>query len=155
MAGRKTFKARFIPKNPGKYVGNPNRIFMRSAWEGTVMTWLDQNNAVLQWSSEELGIPYVNPVMTDQNGRPKISMYYPDFLVRYKDRTGAIKTEIIEVKPMRETKLLPGATNQEKMIYAVNAAKWKAADEYATRNGAKFRVVTEMAIFYRGKRSKK
>lgn len=150
MAFRRTMKGRFIPKNPQKYVGNVNAIFFRSSWERTVMFWLDKNNAVLHWSSETLALPYVNPVFTDMNGRPKISRYFPDFLIMYKDKTGQIKKEIVEVKPLRETKIIPGMSEQEKMTYAVNQAKWKAAAEYAARNGASFRIITEMSIFYQG-----
>lgn len=138
---------RFIPKNPQKYVGNSNNILFRSSWELTFMKWLDQNNAVLRWGSEELAIPYVNPVKTDAFGRPKISQYYPDFIILYRDTTGNIIKEIIEVKPHKETRLTPGMSERDKMMYAVNQAKWKAASIFAEAQGATFRVVTEKTLY--------
>ena len=151
MAGAKpTMKGRFIPKNPEKYVGNVHNILFRSSWEVTFMKWLDQNNAVLRWGSEELAIPYVNPIKTDAAGRPAISRYYPDFIMMYRDSSGAIKKEIIEVKPFRETQLTPGMNERDKMMFAVNQAKWKAASIFAESQGATFRVVTEKTIYKNG-----
>jgi hypothetical protein len=154
MAGRKTEKGRFIPHNPQKYVGDPNNIWYRSSWEKRMLLWLDRNNAVLKYSSEELAIPYINPVAVDAFGRQKISHYYPDFIVMYQDKTGAVKKEIIEVKPLRETMLTPGMSNRDKQIYAVNRAKWAAADDFAKRNNATFRIVTEASLFHQGGRRK-
>lgn len=116
------------------------------------MFWLDRNNAVLRWSSETISVPYINPVKTDANGRPKISQYFPDFIILYKDSLGNVKKEIVEVKPMRETKLMPGMNDREKMTYVVNQAKWKAASTFAEAQGAKFRVITEQTIFYNGRK---
>jgi len=148
MAGTKrSMHGRFMPKNPQKYVGNVHNIMFRSSWEVTFMKWLDQNNAVLRWGSEELAIPYVNPIKLDPNGRPKVSRYYPDFIMLYRDANGAIKKEIIEVKPYRESVLTPGMSERDKMMYAVNQAKWKAAAIFAESQGATFRVVTEKTIY--------
>ena len=148
MAGTKrTMHGRFIPKNPSKYVGNANNIMFRSSWELTFMKWLDANNAVLRWGSEELAIPYVNPIKVDPNGRPKISRYYPDFIMMYKDSAGNIKKEIIEVKPYRESVQKPGMNERDKMMFAVNQAKWKAASIFAEAQGATFRVVTEKTLY--------
>lgn len=143
-------KGRFIPKHPEKYVGNVNKIFFRSSWEMTLLRWLDQSNAVLRWASEELAIPYVNPIKVDPNGRPKVSHYYPDFIILYKDNLGRIKKEIVEVKPYKETVLLPGAPERDKLAYAVNRAKWQAADRFAESQGASFRVITERSMFPKG-----
>lgn len=141
---------RFIPKNPQKYVGNVNNIMFRSSWEVTFMKWLDQNNAVLRWGSEEIAIPYVNPIKVDVNGRPKISRYFPDFIMLYRDSAGNIKKEIIEVKPYKESVITPRMSERDKMAYAVNQAKWKAASIFAESQGATFRVVTEKSMFKTG-----
>jgi hypothetical protein len=143
---------RFIPKNPQKYVGNVNNIMFRSSWEVTFMKWLDKNNAVIRWGSEELAIPYVNPIKVDEAGRPKISRYFPDFIVLYRDAFGNIKKEIIEVKPYKESVLLPRASERDKMAFVVNQAKWKAAAAFAESQGATFRVITEKTIFKNGAR---
>jgi hypothetical protein len=140
-------RGRFVPKNPQKYVGNVNQIFFRSSWEMRYMKWLDANNAVIRWASEELAIPYVNPIKTDPSGRPKISRYYPDFIVMYRDVNGQVHKEIIEVKPFQQAVMTPRMSDRDKMAYVVNQAKWKAAADYAEANGAKFRVITERSMF--------
>lgn len=149
MAARKTSTARgrFIAKHPEKYVGNPDRIIFRSSWEVTYMKWLDNNPAVLRWASEELAIPYLNPVKSAVAGRPVISQYYPDFIVLYRDVHGNILKEIVEIKPYSESVQRPGMSERDKQSFAVNQAKWLAAAEYAQKNGATFRVVTEKTLF--------
>lgn len=149
-----TMRGRFVPKNPQKYVGNVNQIFFRSSWEMRYMKWLDANNAVIRWASEELAIPYVNPIKTDASGRPKISRYYPDFIVMYRDVNGQVHKEIIEVKPFQQAVMTPRMSERDKMAYVVNQAKWKAAADYAEANGAKFRVITEKSMFAQGTRGK-
>lgn len=142
---------RFVPKNPAKYVGNVNKIMFRSSWEVRFMQWLDQNNAVLRWGSEELAIPYVNPIKKDPNGRPVVSRYFPDFLILYRDTTGTIHKEIVEVKPYKESVITPRMSERDKMAYVVNQAKWAAAAQFAQSQGAVFRVVTEKTMFKQGK----
>lgn len=141
---RTTMKGRFIPKNPQKYLGNPSGIFFRSSWEARLMRWLDQTPAVLQWASEEFSIPYINPI------KNKVSQYYPDALVIYKDKFGNIKKEIIEIKPYKETVLTPKASEQDKLALVVNEAKWKAAARFAEQNGLSFKVLTEKSLFANG-----
>jgi len=151
-AVRGAMRGRFIPKNPQKYVGNVNRIMFRSSWEMRFMKWLDENNAVLRWGSEELAIPYVNPIKVDATGRPVISRYFPDFIIMYRDTAGNVKKEIVEVKPMKEAVLTPRSTDRDKQAYAVNQAKWKAASIFAESQGATFRVITEKTMFKQGGR---
>lgn len=133
---------RFIPKNPGKYVGKSiGRIFFRSSWELAFMKWLDSNNAVLRWGAEELAIPYVHPL----DGR--VHRYFPDMIVMYIDVTGQVKKEIIEIKPYKESVLTPKATPRDQQAFVINQAKWKFAADWAGRNGATFRVLTERTMF--------
>jgi hypothetical protein len=134
-------KGRFIPKNPAKYLGNPERIIFRSGWELRLFRWLDSTPAVLQWASEEFSIPYLHPF----DG--KIHQYYPDALVIYKDKYGNLQKEIVEVKPYKETVLTPRATDRDKLALAVNMAKWKFAADFAATQGLKFRVITEKSMF--------
>lgn len=141
---------RFIPKNPAKYVGNVNNILFRSSWEVRFMQWLDTNNAVLRWGSEELAIPYVNPIKVDEGGRPKISRYFPDFIILYRDAFGNLKKEIVEVKPYKESVITPRMSDRDKLAYTVNQAKWKAAAIFAESQGATFRVITEKTMFKNG-----
>lgn len=144
-----TLKARFIPKNPDKYAGDVTKIFARSAWEISVMKYLDSSAAVLKWGSEEVAIPYLKPYIDTTTGQAKVKVanYYPDFVVIYRDKNNAIKKEILEIKPLKEASSEKAKTAYDKLSLAVNIAKWKAAEDFATRNGMTFRVLTEMSIF--------
>ena len=133
---------RFVPKNPQKYVGkSAKQIFFRSSWELHFMKWLYTSNAVLRWGSEELAIPYISPL----DGRPH--RYFPDMIIMYLDSTGAIKKEIIEIKPYKESVPTPGMSERDAQALMVNKAKWEQAALWATRNGATFRVITEKTMF--------
>lgn len=133
---------RFIPKNPQKYVGKSvNRVMFRSSWELAFMKWLDSNNAVLRWGSEELAIPYVSP----RDGR--VHRYFPDMVIMYIDTSGQVQKEIIEIKPYKESVETPRMTPRDAEALMVNKEKWKYAADWAERNGAKFRVITERTMF--------
>jgi hypothetical protein len=134
-------QARFIPKNPEKYGGDPSKIFARSSWEIHVMKFLDSNPAVLKWASEEFSIPYIKPT----DGR--VHKYYPDFVVVYRDKNGGVRKEILEVKPLKESLAEKAKSIHDKVALAINVAKWNAAEEFAKRNGMSFRVLTEQSLF--------
>lgn len=137
------YKGKFSPKYPKKYRGDPTNIIYRSLWELKVMKYLDENTAVIEWSSEELAIPYVCP--TDN----KWHRYYPDFIVKVKKPDGLSQTMILEVKPKKETiepKKKKKATKQyitEVMTWGKNQAKWKAATEYCADRSWVFKLITE------------
>lgn len=137
------YSGRFIPKHPKKYVGDPSNIIYRSSWECKLMSWLDQNPAIISWASEELIIPYVSPVDNRQH------RYFPDFLVKMRTRDGTLKTMILEVKPKKQTmqpEVRKRITKQylaEVQTWGVNQAKWKAATEYCLDRGWEFRLITE------------
>ena len=76
--GHNSYKGKFIPQNPKKYNGNPENIIYRSSWELRCMKWFDDNENIIWWSSEELSIPYLNPI--DQ----KMHRYFPDFIIKVK-----------------------------------------------------------------------
>ena len=136
------YKGKFSPKNPKKYKGDPTNIIFRSLWELRVMKYLDENTAILEWSSEELAIPYICP--TD-NRRHR---YFPDFIVKVATKNG-IQTMILEVKPKKETRepvKKKRATKQyitEVMTWGKNSAKWAAAREYCADRGWQFMLITE------------
>jgi len=139
--GRSTMKGRFIPKHPEKYLGNVKAIIFRSSWEVTFLKWLDMHPSVIQWASEEISIPYKSPVDN------LVHRYYPDFLVIYRDNTGQIKKEIVEIKPYKETVVTPKSSPQDRVTIAVNHAKWEAAARFAQSQGMSFRVITERSMF--------
>lgn len=132
----------FTPKNPSKYRGDPDKIVYRSSWELKLMRFLDDNTNVIEWASEEFFIPYVNPF------DKKVHRYFPDFIVKVKERDGKIKTLILEVKPEQQTKeptrkRITRKYVTEVVTWGVNTAKWNAANEYCLDRGYEFRVVTE------------
>ena len=134
-------RGRFLPKFPEKYLGDPTKIFFRSAWELRAMKFFDASEAVLKWGSEELKIPYLKP--TDS----RVHHYFPDFVVVYRDKMGMVQKEIIEIKPLKESVQRANMTDYDKVSLVINDAKWKAANEFAKRHGMKFRVITEASLF--------
>ena len=136
------YKGLFKPKNPKKYKGDPSNIIYRSSWERKVMGWLDDNQNVIWWASEELPIPYVSPV--DR----KVHRYFPDFIVRIKRKAGLEKTLVIEIKPHKQTQKPVQKRKTKRFIseaatYAVNQEKWRAADLFCQEQGWEFLVLTE------------
>lgn len=140
------YKGKFNPLNPKKYKGDPTNIIYRSRWELKLMSDLDKHPDVIEWSSEEIIIPYRNPITG------KVHRYFPDFYVKKKNYSdGKIETCIIEVKPKKETappKIQSGKNPTKRYLIEVetwgkNEAKWKAAEAYCKDRGWKFLIFTE------------
>lgn len=141
-----THKGKFYPKNLHKYLGNPNNIIYRSSWEKKFMIYCDTNPSILAWVSEEIVIPYVSPV--DE----KIHRYYPDFLVKVKQKDGTTKNILIEVKPANQCappkppKRKSKRYLSEVKTWAVNQAKWKAAVDWCQSRKIEFKLITEKEL---------
>jgi hypothetical protein len=139
-------KGKFKPKNPQKYRGDTSNIVYRSSWELKFMMQLDGDSNVVNWQSEELVIPYVSPI----DG--KAHRYYPDFVVKKKNKDGLIETVVVEIKPMHQTKQpTPSKTINKRYItevqtWGINSAKWKAAGEYCEDRKWKFIILTEKEL---------
>ena len=118
----------------------------RSSWEFTFMSFCDNNPAVLNWVSEGVKIPYYNPVSGKQ------TIYVPDFLVVYVDANQRQHTELVEIKPSKEATMESARSYRDKLMVAMNMAKWAAADSWCRANNMRFRVVTEFDIFKNQKR---
>ena len=118
----------------------------RSSWEFTFMSFCDNNPAVINWVSEGVKIPYFNPVSGKQ------TVYVPDFLIVYVDTNQRKHTELVEIKPSTETTMESARSYRDKLMVAMNMAKWAAADSWARANNMRFRVVTEYDIFKNQKR---
>ena len=137
------YSGKFSPKNPQKYRGDFTNIVYRSTWECRVMTWLDNNDAIIEWGSEELVIPYRSPVDN------RVHRYFPDFYVKVKQKDDTIRVMIIEVKPAKQTKppekkkKVTKQYIQEVVTWGINEAKWKAATEFCLDRGWAFKVLTE------------
>lgn len=135
----------FKPKNPQKYKGTQPIVY-RSRPELLIMTWFDIKDNIIEWTSESIIIPYVKP--TDG----KVHRYFIDFSCKLKTPTG-INKYIIEYKPSKQTQLpVKGSRKSdrtfliEQATYAINKAKWKAAEEYARFKGMKFIILTEKEL---------
>jgi hypothetical protein len=136
----------YTPKNPDKYIGKHKPKY-RSGWELTFMTFCDSNNNVLYWASESLRIPYRNPI----TGKP--STYVPDFFVVYENKRGSKVAEVVEIKPKKQSLIESKvASAKDRLIVAVNHAKWAAAMAYCKSQGYAFRVITEEDLFYNGRK---
>jgi len=135
----------YVPKNPQKYVGKHTPRY-RSGWELTFMTFCDNNNHVLYWASEAIAIPYRHPL----TGKP--TNYIPDFFVVYQNKRGQKIAEMVEIKPKKQSIVESKASAKDKLVVAVNHAKWQAASAYCKQQGYTFRVITEDDLFYNGRK---
>lgn len=134
-------KGRFNIKNPEKYSGKKVPIY-RSSWEMNFMIYLDNNPHVLSWASEAIHIPYINPFTN------KKTIYVPDFIMVYMDKSGQRHAEVIEIKPKKEVSIQAAGKSQIAQARAVlNSFKWKAAEIWCRSQGMKFRVLTEDHLF--------
>lgn len=133
--------------NPKKYVGKGEPRY-RSGWEHAFFRFCDNNDAVLEWASEAISIKYVNPLTG------KVTNYIPDIFMRYRTRNNKVCTEIIEIKPKKQSVLEGRMNERDKMIVAVNHAKWAAARAWCQRAGIVFRVITEDQMFHQGNKKR-
>jgi len=106
------------------------------------MRYLDDNDEIVRWSSEEMYVPYRKPTTK------KLHRYFPDMI--FTNVHG--ETYMIEIKPHSQTKMptFSGKSSKptkrfmrEAVEYAINEAKWEAAKEYCRKRGWKFDIVTE------------
>jgi hypothetical protein len=144
MAGKHYKQGYYTLVNPSKYVGDPAKVCYRSSWELELHKFFDNNTRIVRWSSEEIAIPYLKP--TDG----KLHKYYPDYWVEYINKDGEILREIIELKPIAQTRLPRGNSKHklyEHLQLTVNLAKWRAAEAWCKQHGMKFRIVTERSVF--------
>jgi len=130
--------------NREKYVGNGEPRY-RSGWEFSFMKFCDTNDAVLQWASESIAIPYRHPLTG------KMTQYIPDFLITYRTRDNQMRAELIEIKPKKQSVIESKMSSKDRAIVAINYAKWDSATKWARRNGLTFRVITEQDMFHNGR----
>jgi len=135
----------FEVRNPQKYLGKSKPKY-RSGWEHAFMRFCDNNDSIVGWASESISIPYRNPLTG------KMTNYIPDFLIQYRTRDNTVKTELIEIKPKKQSVLESKMSMRDRAIVAVNYAKWDAATKWCRRQGLQFRVITEDDIFRNGKK---
>jgi hypothetical protein len=139
-------QGKYVPKNPQKYIGK-NVPTYRSGWELTFMNFCDTNDKIIYWASEVMKIPYKHPL----TGKPTI--YIPDFFVVYENKRGQKVAEVVEIKPKKQSIIESKvASAKDRMVVAINHAKWASAKAYCQSQGFTFRVITEDDIFYNGRK---
>ena len=109
------YKGKYQPSHPRKYKGDPTNITFRSLWEKKFMNWCDKNTNILEWSSEEIIIPYRGP-----DGKPH--RYFPDFYMKQKELDGKIKKYVIEVKPLKQCSPPKRPKRQTKDIFVKHSS---------------------------------
>ena len=142
---KEIYKGRFVPRNYTKYLGDVTNIIYRSSYELKFMKWCDLNNSVIGWVSEEIHIPYRNPMDN------KVDKYMVDFYAEIKQKDGSNKKYLIEVKPERFTKPPEPRRKTKKYLqevatYAVNEAKWDSAKNFCKSKDMEFLIITEKEL---------
>lgn len=127
--------------NPQKYKGDPSGVIYRSMWEKHCFKWCDTSPSVLEWSSEEIIVPYYYHI------DKKYHRYFPDLKIKLSNGT----TYLVEIKPDKETRPPESKrkTKQyinESLTYVKNINKWEAAKSYAKDRGWEFQVWTENTL---------
>jgi len=138
-----SYKGKFKPKNYQKYKGDPTNIVYRSLLERRFMVYCDEKPWILEWSSEEIVVPYKSPIDN------RWHRYFVDFWIKYRKSNNEIKTLLIEIKPDSQTR---PPTKKDKITrrfltevqtWGINQAKWKAASEYCLDRKWEFKILTE------------
>lgn len=131
----------FKPKNPEKFMGE--YAIFRSSYERRFFLWADKNPNVLEWSSEQIVIPYKSPLDN------RIHRYYIDAYMVLKEGD-VIKKYLIEIKPYSQTQPPKPSKRKKKetvlyenIQWQINNAKWESAKKFAESKGAKFIILTE------------
>ena len=143
MSKKEFLQGKYRPINPQKYKGDVTNIIYRSSWERKFLQYCDMNENILEYSSEEIALPYRSPIDN------RIHRYFPDFYIKVKESSGKIKKYIIEIKPKKQTiepqvkKRKTKSYIYEVYEYAKNQAKWKAAEEFCKDRLWEFKVLTE------------
>jgi len=141
----------FTPHNPHKYTGDLSKIIYRSSWELKFLTYCDQNDAVVEYASEPVGVPYFNPILK------KECTYWIDCYMATKGTNDSLNKWLIEVKPNKYlTPPEPPKRLTEKQTlnyarhakaYIINNAKFAAARLYASKHEMRFGIITENFLF--------
>lgn len=127
----------YVPESLCKKLFNSVRnepIIYRSGLELQFIQFCEANPKITKWASEPIAIEYSSR-LDNKNHK-----YYPDYIIE----TSAGTKIIVEIKPYDQT-IKPSSTDSLwlKEQWIKNCDKWKAAQEFAHQNNAKFIIVTE------------
>lgn len=134
-------------QNPNKYVGKGQPRY-RSGWEWAFFQFCDNNDHVLEWASEAIAIKYRHPLTG------KITNYIPDVFMRYRTKNNKICSELIEIKPRKQSVIEGRMSERARLIVAINHAKWQAARAWCAKAGIVFRVLNEDQLFRNGSKKR-
>ena len=76
--------------------------------------WADLNENILAWGSENIIIPYLNPL----DG--KVHRYFVDNYIVFKDRNGNKNKFLIEIKPSKQTQRPVKTKYKNKKLFYTN-----------------------------------
>jgi hypothetical protein len=150
----------YVPVNKNKVIelNNQGGLYYRSGLEKKMMIYLDMNENIILWGSENIKIPYSKTEWENGTSSLKKSNhnYFPDFYYEIKKPDGTISKVVAEVKPSSETTepiLKERATSKQLVnfeyalkMYNKNLSKWKAMIEYCQRKGFQFIIITEKQL---------
>lgn len=140
-------QGRYEVQNKQKYVGTKTNVRYLSSYELEFFRWADRCPAVIQWSTETVIVPYYHPL------KQRKARYIVDVYIKYQTKTGELKEELIEIKPIlqcqrpKKGKKSTKTYEDQMAVWIVNEAKWMAAKKYAEERGWRFRLITENSIF--------
>lgn len=134
---RKWKQGYYHPKNGEKYLGFDVPCY-RSGIELEFFRWLDNNDSVLKWGSENIQVPYFDTIKRKQR------LYFVDNYVEILEGNN-IKKYLIELKDHKETKKPdPRAKKKkatllaEQFTWQNNTDKWRYAIKFAEERNMKF-----------------
>ena len=152
----------YVPKNKDKVLklNTQGGVYYRSSWEKKVMYWLDNKKEIIKWGAECMRIPYQMTHFDNGDMRVKEHSYYPDFYYEMRNSDGVLKQVVVEVKPMKEYKMVQ-ALNEGRLDIPENGAKklknfeydlkqaqknrdkWQAMINWCNKKGYEFIIITE------------
>jgi hypothetical protein len=124
------------------------------------MTWLDHKDEIIRWGAECLKIPYQMTHFDNGDMRIKEHCYYPDFYYEMRISDTEIKSVVVEVKPMKEYKMVldlnegklnvpdKGLKKLKNFEYNLkmaqkNKSKWETMIKWCDKKGYDFIIITE------------
>ena len=111
------------------------------------MKFCDTASNVIEWSSEEIQIPYFNSL------DKKYHRYFVDFWIKIQDRDGKTQCKLIEIKPFKQTQEPKPKTKKTRSYlnevknWVINNHKWSAASKYCKEKNWEFLILTEKQLF--------
>lgn len=134
-----------MPVNREKYKGKDYPRYL-SSWELKLFRFCDMNSDVIEWGSENIVIPYLNPIDN------RVHNYIVDAFIKLKTKEGT-KKFLVEVKPYKQTlkpvsrltktNKVPKSLVYEQLAYIKNQAKWGAAKDWCKKRDIEFTILTE------------